>query len=87
MSHKNSGNIVPDNFPINLIKALKYNIYDKITILYNVCIIPGYFPELLKISYIIPIFKGGNSNEIKNYRPISKITQLQKYLIISLLIN
>ena len=31
----------------------------------------GVFPQQLKIASIVPIFKGGNINELDNYRPIS----------------
>ena len=41
--------------------------------LYNGCISTGNFPDILKIGKITPIFKKGDSQNIKNYRPISTL--------------
>lgn len=38
----------------------------------------GKFPSYWKMSYIYPVFKSGNRNNIKNYQPISKINTLSK---------
>lgn len=36
------------------------------------------FPSCWKLSYIYPIFKSGDRNDIQNYRPISKVNVLSK---------
>ena len=34
-------------------------------------LLTGVYPDLLKIAKIIPIHKGGSTQDINNYRPIS----------------
>lgn len=38
----------------------------------------GYFPDSLKITEIIPIFKEGDNNKCNNYRPISLLPTIAK---------
>ena len=40
----------------------------------------GYFPDTLKIAKIQPIFKNGNEQDMKNYRPISILSVFSKTL-------
>ena len=40
----------------------------------------GIVPEALKIAKVVPIFKGGNSEDIANYRPISMLPYFSKIL-------
>jgi hypothetical protein len=49
-----------------------------ITMLINMCVQTGMYPDLLKISSITPIFKSGQKNCIHNYRPISILKNLNK---------
>ena len=46
--------------------------------LFNLCIEQRTFPECLKTAVINPIYKKGNRNLIKNYRPISILTNISK---------
>lgn len=46
--------------------------------LINNCFVSGKFPEQLKISRIIPIYKAGNPHQTTNYRPISILPVLSK---------
>ena len=34
------------------------------------------FPEIWKESYIIPLHKSGNKNEVSNYRGIAKLSSI-----------
>jgi len=40
----------------------------------------GFFPQIFKTAKIVPIFKSGDKNLIKNYRPISFLLSLSKVL-------
>ena len=52
----------------------------KLTQLFNTCIKKEYFPLALKITEIVPIFKKGNRENCCNYRSISILSRLQKFL-------
>ena len=47
---------------------------------FNTCLRAGVFPNLLKIAVIKPIYKGGDSSEKNNYRPISMLPFMSKIL-------
>ena len=47
---------------------------------YNKCIRQGRYPSNLKIAKVSPIHKGGDKNDIDNYRPISVLTQFNRIL-------
>lgn len=38
----------------------------------------GTFPNHLKVARVCPVYKGGNRNEISNYRPISILSVFSK---------
>ena len=38
----------------------------------------GYYPKQLKVARVVPIHKGGDPNDINNYRPISVLTQFNR---------
>ena len=40
----------------------------------------GYFPENLKVGCITPIFKGGEKDKIKNYRPVCSLSCISKII-------
>ena len=44
----------------------------------NECLINGKFPDTLKRADVTPIFKKGNDNEKKNYRPVSMLSTFSK---------
>ena len=46
----------------------------------NNSFITGVFPDALKISKVIAIHKGGPSNDLNNYRPISLLSIFDKIL-------
>ena len=55
-------------------------IADVFTSLINVCLKQGRFPDCLKVARITPIFKGGNKNDLGNYRPISVLPVISRVL-------
>ena len=59
------------NFPISTIKQVSDLISPALSYIINHSITTSNFPEKLKLSKVIPLFKNGAKNDIKNYRPIS----------------
>ena len=48
--------------------------------IFNRCFQASVFPSSLKKAIIHPIFKGGNGNQVNNYRPIAVLSALSKVL-------
>ena len=46
--------------------------------LFNRSILGGIFPECLKTSKVIPIYKKGSKNDVSNFRPISLLSVFEK---------
>ncbi len=69
-----------DNINSKLIKSLKNELKDPISILTNLSITNGMFPVTYKLAEVIPIYKSKNKEEINNYRPISLLPTLTKIL-------
>lgn len=69
-----------DTYGINvkLIKSIKNLIIYPLTNLINLCIKNNIFPDVLKLSKVIPIYKNGSYEEPNNYRPISLVPILAK---------
>ena len=63
------------------IDALKY-ISKPLSIIishiYNNCIEKGTYPNKLKFSRVVPVFKSGSRTEVSNYRPISTLLSVNK---------
>ena len=68
------------NFPISVIKQVSDLISPVISHLINISIQKSIFPNKLKVSKIIPLFKSGAKNDIKNYRPISILPIFDKVI-------
>lgn len=49
-----------------------------LTPLFNESLKQGIFPDLLKIAIIVPVYKSGEKNLVKNYRPISLLSTISK---------
>ena len=59
------------HFPIQIIKQISDLIAEPLASIINNSFATGIFPDSLKIAKVIPLFKSGSTNDIKNYRPIS----------------
>jgi hypothetical protein len=46
--------------------------------IYNVSLKQGKFPDRLKYSVVVPIFKSGDRSQVMNYRPVSLLTGFSK---------
>ena len=67
-----------DNIPISIIKKTLDLISDPLLSIINLSLSSGVFPDRLKISKIIPIFKSDNASLAQNYRPISILAAFSK---------
>ena len=67
-----------DNIPIFIIKKTLDLISDQLLSIINLSLSSGVFPDRLKISKIIPIFKSDNASLAQNYRPISILPAFSK---------
>ena len=67
-----------DSPPVKYIKLAAPIIAPTLTNLYNKCIKTSTFPNILKVSEIIPLFKQGNKYSCNNYKPISLISTFSK---------
>lgn len=66
------------DFPIDIIKATADLIAEPLSHIINHSIKGGVFPETLKHAKVIPLFKKGPRDDIKNYRPISVLPLFDK---------
>ena len=51
-----------------------------ITTLFNQCMRQGVFPSVYKVAQVIPLYKGGDKEDVNSYRPISLLPSLGKLL-------
>ena len=49
-----------------------------LAVTFNKCVDSGTFPDLMKSSKVIPLFKSGSKNDIGNFRPISILPAFSK---------
>ena len=69
-----------DNISNKLLKQIKYAILNPLTHIFNLSISSGVFPENMKLSEIVPLYKKGPKDQMINYRPISLLITLSKLL-------
>lgn len=67
-----------DEISIKLIKFVKFSLVKPLLHLINSSLISGIFPDKLKISKVIPVYKKGETTNLKNYRPISVLPSISK---------
>lgn len=68
----------PDMLPPVFIKQCAHSLSLPVTSIFNRSLIEGVFPDAWKLASITPIHKGGNMNNVENYRPISILNCLAK---------
>ncbi|CAH2010636.1 unnamed protein product [Acanthoscelides obtectus] len=64
----------PDGVPPLLIKHCSFLISRPLFYIFNLKLKSGTFPEYWKTSFITPILKSGDPSQVKNDRPISKLS-------------
>ena len=62
----------------NIIKNCFGELCDPLKYMFNLPFEKGIFPDYMKIAKVTPVFKGGDSADLSNYRPITVL--LEKYL-------
>ena len=69
-----------DGIGPRLLKFSSGIITKSITYIVNKCISNGIFPSLWKQAKVNPLFKGGDKDDVNNYRPISILPTLSKLI-------
>lgn len=69
-----------DGINSEIIKHIKNHISIPLSIVFNLCLEKGVFPEQYKRAIVCPVYKKGERRLIKNYRPISLLTTFSKIL-------
>ena len=69
-----------DDISNTLLKKIIVPILKLLVFCFNDCLSNGYFPEAMKHAEIIPLFKSKEKFLLTNYRPISLLFTLSKYL-------
>ena len=67
-----------DRIPAFLFKKIPINIIKRFVYITNRSIMEGIFPDSLKYSKIIPVYKNDSKLDCKNYRPISLLSYIDK---------
>ena len=69
-----------DSISAKIFKLTYKPIIKQLLYLYNKCLELGTFPAAFKIAVVRPIFKGGDKENMSNYRPISLLPIMSKIL-------
>lgn len=77
---KNTNSTGPDQFSTSIIKKCAIHLAKPLCHIINICISEGCFPNLLKISKVIALFKKGDPKLLSNYRPISLLSVFSKII-------
>lgn len=78
MSLKSDSAPGSDRISTKLLKYGKKEVVHVIAHLVNLCFGKGIFPAPLKQAIITPVYKGGDKDDVNNYRPISVLSSLSK---------
>ena len=70
----------PNSIPSSILYMLKSEISIPLSKIFNLSLMTGIYPDKLKISKTIPIFKKGDRHLTSNYRPISLLSNINKIL-------
>ena len=66
--------------PLSLLVEARFVLYHPLTTLINNCFMDSEFPDRLKVTDVVPIFKSGDSNQASNYRPIFILSMYSKLM-------
>ena len=69
-----------DSVSNKLLKFVRNAISEPLTVIINQMLRVGIFPDLLKISKVVPVYKKDDNTNLSNYRPISLLPSMSKIL-------
>ena len=75
---KNSCGI--DGLSNKLLKVIKHDIIDGLTIMINQCLTTNIFPDRMKLAKVVPLHKKNDNDIFDNYRPISLLPSISKII-------
>lgn len=78
LDEKKSGG--PDLIPAVFLRRCAPALAYPFSLIFNKSLKEGVFPTMWKKSFITPVFKSGLKNDVKNYRPICKLSCIPKLL-------
>ena len=70
----------PASIPLDLLKLVADLIVFPLCYIINVSFSTGVFPECLKVAKVLALHKGGSTEELNNYRPISLLSIFDKII-------
>ena len=70
----------PASIPLGLLKTISDLVIFPLAHIINLSFSTGVFPDTLKIAKVLPLFKGGSSEVLGNYRPISLLSIFDKMI-------
>ena len=70
----------PSSIPLKLLSLIPDLIIIPLAYIINMSLLTGEYPDLLKVVKVIPIHKGGSTQEVNNYRPISLLSIFDKII-------
>ena len=68
----------PDNIPVKLLEDSKDVVAPVLTLIFNVSLSTGIFPDDFTIAKVTSIYKPGKNEERGNYRPIPILSIIAK---------
>lgn len=77
---KDTNNIGPDGLSAYFVKNCIESIVKPLHLLYGKSLDSGKMPDIWKKTFVTPVFKSGNRNDVLNYRPIAIIGIISKVL-------
>ena len=77
LENKSTG---PYSIPLKLFSLIPDLIILPLAYIINMSFLTGVYPNLLKIVKVIPIHKGGSTEDVNNYRPISLLSIFDKII-------
>ena len=70
----------PASLPLNLLKIVADIIVFPLCHIINCSFVTGIFPNILKVAKVLPLHKGGSTEDLNNYRPISLLSIFDKII-------